>query len=150
MNRLALITLAVSFGLLSACASTPSSSSAQSQAPSPSSGGVPGTQSVKSKDGSFVGEVTGQPRTGSPFAKLQIGMHMDEIQETMGRAPDRFHTYETGKRWIPLYFGNDARRMQVLYKGEGCLIVTGGNIWGGAGGDLIAIHHDATGGCYQP
>ena len=28
-------------------------------------------------------------------------------------APGRLHTYESGKRWIPFYFGNDARRMQA-------------------------------------
>ena len=40
--------------------------------------------------------------------------------------------------------------MQALYKGEGCLIFTEGNVWGGAGGDLIQIQHDATDKCYQP
>jgi len=107
-------------------------------------------QVVKSKDGSFTGEIIGTPRPDSKFAGLKIGMQMNEVQSYMGRGPDRFHTYESGKRWIPFYFGNDARRMQVFYKGEGCLIFTEGNVWGGAGGDLIQIQHDATGNCYQP
>ena len=107
-------------------------------------------QVVKSKDGSFTGEIIGTPRPDSKFAGLKIGMQMNEVQSYMGRGPDRFHTYESGKRWIPFYFGNDARRMQVFYKGEGCLIFTEGNVWGGAGGDLIQIEHDATGACYQP
>jgi hypothetical protein len=77
-------------------------------------------------------------------------MSTNEVQDILGRAPDRFHLYESGKRWIPFYFGNDARRMQVLYKGEGCLIFTGGNVWGSAGGDLIQIQADPTGACYQP
>ncbi len=34
------------------------------------------------------------------------------------------------KLQIPFYFGNDARRMQVLYKGEGCLIFTAGGVMG--------------------
>lgn len=105
---------------------------------------------VKSQDGTFTGEVVGTPARNSRFARLKIGMSMDETQTILGRAPDRFHTYESGKRWIPFYFGNDARRMQVLYKGEGCLIFTGGNAWGGGGSDLIRIEHDAGGGCYQP
>lgn len=92
----------------------------------------------------------GKAQPGSRFARLQVGMPMSEVQEVMGRSPDRLHTYESGKRWIPFYFGNDARRMQVLYKGEGCLIFTAGNVWGGAGGDLIGIEHDASGKCYQP
>lgn len=108
------------------------------------------SQVVKSRDGSYTGEVVGTPRPGSKFASLQIGMAMKEVQDILGRAPDRWHTYESGKRWIPFYFGNDARRMQVLFKDEGCLIFTEGNVWGGAGGDLIQIHHDASGACYQP
>ena len=68
----------------------------------------------------------------------------------MNRTPDRSHAYESGKRWIPFYFGNDARRMQALYKGEGCLIFTGGNVWGGGGEELIGITYDTGGACYQP
>ena len=123
--------------------------------PSPGSAGD-GAQSaqkatkVRSRDGGFEGEVIGQAVADSRFAKLQIGMQMAEVQDLLGRAPDRLHTYESGKRWIPFYFGNDARRMQVLYRGEGCLIFTQGNVWGGAGGDLISIQHDASGACYQP
>lgn len=94
--------------------------------------------------------MVGKARAGSKFEGLQIGMDMQEVQGLLGRAPDRLHTYESGKRWIPFYFGNDARRMQVLYSGEGCLIFTGGNVWGGAGGDLIQIEHDPSGACYQP
>lgn len=105
---------------------------------------------MKSRDGSFTGEIIGTPVPGSKFAALKIGMNMEEVQTALGRAPDRMHSYESGKRWIPFYFGNDARRTQVLFKGEGCLIFTGGNIWGSAGGDLITINHDASGGCYQP
>ena len=92
----------------------------------------------------------GTPAANSKFAKLQIGMSTGETQELLGRAPDRSHSYESGKRWIPFYFGNDARRMQVLYRGEGCLIFTGGNVWGAAGGDLIQITADPSGACYQP
>jgi hypothetical protein len=105
---------------------------------------------VKSRDGRFDGEVIGTPAPDSKFAKLAIGMSNDEVQEIFTRAPDRFHTYESGKRWIPFYFGNDARRMQALYKGEGCLIFTGGNIWGGGGSELIQIEVDPSAACYQP
>jgi hypothetical protein len=147
INSKVLCSIAVSL-LFSACAtkqpqSTPSATST-------SASGASAGQAVKSRDGSFSGEVVGSPAPGSKFSKLQIGMQMNEVQEVFGRAPDRLHTYESGKRWIPFYFGNDARRMQVLYKGEGCLVFTNGNIWGGAGGDLINITHDATGACYQP
>lgn len=108
------------------------------------------TQTVSSKDGNFKGQIIGSAKPGSKFSKLKIGMDPSEVQEIMGRGPDKQHSYESGKRWIPFYFGNDARRMQVLFKGEGCLIFTNGNVWGGAGGDLITIENDPSGACYQP
>lgn len=105
---------------------------------------------VDSQDGSYTGEIIGTPAEGSRFAQLRIGMSMQDVQEIMDGTPDRFHTYESGKRWIPFYFGNDATRMQALFRGEGCLIFTGGNVWGAAGGDLIQIDVDPSGECYQP
>lgn len=108
------------------------------------------TREVPSQDGSFTGEIVGTPAEGSKFAQLQIGMSMQDVQDLMDGTPDRFHTYESGKRWIPFYFGNDATRLQALFRDEGCLIFTGGNVWGGAGGDLIQIEVDPSGDCYQP
>ena len=134
---------------LAGCAAGPAGrgeSSASTQGP----GTTENPQIVKSRDGSFSGEVIGSPRAGSKFSKLQIGMQEKEVQELMGKMPDLWHDYESGKRWIPFYFGNDARRREVQYKGEGCLTFTAGNVWGGAGGDLIRIHHDPSGACYNP
>ena len=108
------------------------------------------TRTVKSRDGSFTGEIVGNPAPESKFAKLLIGMEMTEVQKVVGRFPDELHSYESGKRWIPFYFGNDARRIQVLYKGEGCLVFTGGSVLGTPGGDLIQIIADASGNCYAP
>ena len=130
------------------CATT--SQPKQSASAEPPASQDPNTKVVKSRDGSYTGEIVGKPARNAKFARLQIGMSMDETQKAMGRAPDQWHTYESGKRWIPYYFGNDARRMQAYYKGEGCLIFTAGNVWGGAGGDLIRIENDASGACYQP
>jgi len=154
MRSVALAFPLIVTGFLAACASKQPDAHSQQQPRAQATGRADatpaGTQIVKSRDGTFDGEVVGTARADSKFAKLQIGMQMNEVQDVMGRAPDRLHSYESGKRWIPFYFGNDARRMQVLYKGEGCLIFTAGNVWGGAGGDLIGIHHDASGACYQP
>ncbi len=149
MNRFIAVTaIALVCG---ACSSTSGTSSAP-PAPqaAPSAPAKSDTRVVKSRDGTYTGEIVGTPAANSKFAKLQIGMSMNETQEILGRAPDRFHSYESGKRWIPFYFGNDARRLQALYKGEGCLIFTGGNVWGSAGGDLIQIAADPSGACYQP
>ena len=146
--RLSTLALMTTTALLSACLATtaPAPAPTQAQAPAAPADATRAT----SRDGSFEGEITGQPRPGSAFAQLRIGMDMDEVQRLMGRAPDRTHSHESGKRWIPFYFGNDVRRLQALYRGEGCLTFTGGNVWGSAGGDLIAIHHDASNACYQP
>src|SRR4051812_12690962 len=129
-----------------ACGTKPQQNQAASATPATD----PNTKVVKSRDGTYTGEVVGTAAKNAKFARLKIGMNMGEAQQTLGRAPDQWHTYESGKRWIPYYFGNDARRMQAYYKGEGCLIFTAGNIWGGAGGDLIRIENDAAGTCYQP
>ena len=108
------------------------------------------TREVHSKDGTFTGEIVGTPAEGSKFSQLEIGMSMQDVQDLLDRAPDRFHTYESGKRWIPFYFGNDATRLQALFRDEGCLIFTGGNVWGGGGSELIRIEADPSGACYQP
>lgn len=147
------ITLAVSV-LLGACATQPArteASNAQAPkaaaaAPAPASGAP---RVVKSRDGSYTGEIVGTPSPDSKFAKLQIGMETTEVQKVVGRFPDQVHSYESGKRWIPFYFGNDARRLQVLYKGEGCLIFTGGGAFS-SGGELIQIQVDPAGACYAP
>jgi len=96
------------------------------------------TRIVKSRDGRFEGEMVGNAAAGSKFSKLAIGMTMNEVMASVG-GPDGMTSNETGKRWIPFYFGNDARRIQVFYKGEGCLTYTGGNAWGGGGNELIRI-----------
>jgi hypothetical protein len=154
MKRTQLALIAAATALCSACATTSTgSSSTGSQPPAAAAAVTPSTSGarvVKSRDGKYTGELVGAPAADARFAKLEIGMDTNEVQEILGRAPDRSHSYESGKRWIPFYFGNDARRMQVLYKGEGCLIFTGGNVWGGAGGDLIQVTFDASGTCYEP
>lgn len=152
MKPIAFASIVAAALCLGACASKQSGSDSQTAASAVPAAAPAGdaAKMVKSRDGSFEGEVIGTAVAGSMFSKLQIGMQMAEVQDVLGRAPDRLHSYESGKRWIPFYFGNDALRMQVLYKGEGCLIFTGGNVWGGAGGDLIGIQHDASGACYQP
>ncbi len=154
MNRQKLAAVAALSIICAACSTPATRQAAPERSTAPATTGASSTKAaprtVKSRDGSFEGEIVGTPAPDSRFARLQIGMQMDEIQTVMGRSPDRSHGYESGKRWIPFYFGSDATRMQALYKGEGCLILTGGNVFGGGGGTLIQIEADPSGACYQP
>ena len=136
--------------LLAACAnpSTRSNSTATAApaaaTPAPSAYGP--SRLVKSKDGRFDGEIIGTP--GTRFSKLSIGMRMAEVTALIG-GPDNMSRHETGKRWIPFYFGGDVQRVEVLYKGEGCLTYTGGNAFGGGGDELIKITATTRGDCLQ-
>ena len=134
-------------GCASPGASTPTSTTTANSASSKGSSSAPAAaasddygpvQKVKSRDGSFEGEVVGAIVPGGKFSKLQIGMLMPEVLKLVG-GPDGMATHETGKRWIPFYFGGDARRVEVFYKGEGCLTYTGGNRFGGGDNELIRI-----------
>ncbi len=135
-TNLAILTVTM---LIAGCASQQqgagtASGASSATAASPASN----VRTVKSRDGSFEGEMVGTPAANSKFAKLQIGMTMREVTALIG-GPDDMIRHETGKRWIPFYFGNDAQRLQVIYKGEGCLTYTGGNVFGGGDSELIRI-----------
>ncbi len=126
--------------VLGACANKPGSAPAAG-----SSAGVPSdVRIVKSRDGRFDGEMIGTPTPGSKFSRLQIGMQFNEVTKLIG-GPTNMHTSETGKRWIPFYFGNDATRLQADYSGEGCLTFTGGSVFGGGTNELIRITADPSG-----
>ena len=100
------------------------------------------TPAAKSRDG----EIIGTPAKNSKFVKLQLGMSMRQVNELIG-TPNDIDRHETGKRWIPFYFGADVQRMEALYKGEGCLSYTGGNQFGAGGNELIKIEVDPKGTC---
>lgn len=96
-------------------------------------------QVVKSKDGSFDGEVYGKPAPGSKLAKIQIGMTELEVKKLIG-FPDDQRAYVTGKAFIPFYFGSDSARVEWIYRGYGSLAFDAGR-WGG-GGVVMMINHD--------
>jgi hypothetical protein len=148
VQQIAATVAAVAF--VSACSTQPARTDAPAaQKATPVAAAPSGARIVKSRDGSYTGEIIGTPAADSKFAKLLIGMELNEVQKIIGRFPDETHSYESGKRWIPFYFGNDARRVQMLYKGDGCLIFTGGGAFT-SGGDLIQIQVDPSGTCYVP
>jgi hypothetical protein len=157
--KTSLALLTVSFAALAGCASSTSTTSTSSAAQAPAGTAVPATSSgsaaaqpaganaaspfgptrtVKSRDGRFDGEIVGHVAPGSRFAKLQIGMTYEEVTALIG-APDNMVRHETGKRWIPFYYGNDSQRLQVLYRREGCLTFTGGNVFGGGSNELVRV-----------
>ena len=162
MIRTPLLATLAAVALLAACGSKPTNPEASTPAPAAAASTAPAapsapaakapaanTRIVKSRDGKLEGELVGTPARGSRFAKLQIGMRMSEVNSLIG-TPDDLDRHETGKRWIPFYFGSDAQRMQVLYKGEGCLTYTGGNVFGGGGNELIRITADPSVRCWTP
>lgn len=132
--------------LMAGCASV----SLDSPAPvtEKSQASAPQAYTVKSIDGNFDGEFIGMPAPDSKFAKLKIGMSMQTVTGLIG-APDSADRHETGKRWIPFYFGTDAQRVEALYKGEGCLTYTGGNVYGEGGAQLIRVIVDSGGNCME-
>jgi hypothetical protein len=97
-------------------------------------------QKVKGR-GNWEGEITGKPGKGSQFTKLQIGMSLKEVSDTIGQHTDR-GAYVTGKAWIPFYFGGDRHRIEYVYKNQGRLIFAGGSMGDWSGGNLIWIIHN--------
>lgn len=77
----------------------------------------------------------------SPLSKIKVGMRMQEVINILG-APTDQNSYSTGKAWIPFYYGDDVRRTAYYYKGIGRVIFTGGNVFGGGGGNVIRVDYD--------
>ncbi|ANQ86005.1 hypothetical protein [Azoarcus olearius] len=155
MNRLLIALLATGALFAAGCTSNQSRPAAQSSTSSSADTSAKTTTTsdgrphryVKSRDGSFEGEIWGTPAKNSKFTSLQIGMSQAEVEDKIGR-PSDMKSYVTGKAWIPFYFGNDGHRFETFYKGQGSLIYTGGGIGGGRG-QLVGINHDASEDGYQ-
>lgn len=96
---------------------------------------------IKSKDGSFEGEVYGNIPAGSKWARLQIGMHQSEVERILG-VTTNIRGYVTAKAFIPFYYGTDSHRYEAVYPGQGSVAYTGGGLGGGQG-VLMMINYDA-------
>lgn len=96
---------------------------------------------MKSRDGTFEGEVYGNPPANSKWAKLQIGMEQPEVERILGGSSNDVRTMPTGKAFIPFYYGTDRYRYEVVYHGQGSVSYTGGS-WGGGQGVLMMINYD--------
>lgn len=108
-------------------------------------------QSISSADGRGIqkvhvgkidGEIIGKPAKNSKFSKIQIGMGRKQVEDIIG-FPSDSHVYNTGKAFIPFYFGKDAYRIETFYKKEGSLTFEGGGVTG-TSGVLIRVSVDAT------
>lgn len=126
-----------------AVAATPATEPTVAAAPSkadekPADPGKP--KIVKSRDGSFEGEVWGNIPANSKWAKLQIGMEQSEVERILGVSTD-VHTYPTAKAFIPFYYGTDRYRYEVRYRGQGSVSYTGGS-WGAGAGIMMMINYD--------
>lgn len=96
---------------------------------------------IKSKDGTFDGEVYGNIPSSSKWARLQIGMHQSEVERILG-VTSNIRGYVTAKAFIPFYFGSDSHRYEAVYPGQGSVAYTGGGVGGGQG-VLMMINYDA-------
>ena len=57
----------------------------------------------------------------SPLSKVELGMSDTRVRNLVGN-PDDSKSYQTGKAWIPFYYGTDAHRVEWLYFGEGRVV----------------------------
>ncbi|UCV03161.1 hypothetical protein [Dechloromonas denitrificans] len=111
---------------------------AAKEAAKPAEAGKP--RVVKSRDGTFEGEVYGNIPANSKWAKLQIGMDQGEVERILGTSHE-VRAHPTAKAFIPFYFGSDSTRYEIVYRGQGSVSYTGGGIGGGRG-VLMMINYD--------
>lgn len=127
---------------------TTSAKAAEPAKPEPAAAAVAGSTAgkacnpcaMKSKDGTFEGEVYGTIPPGSKWSRLQIGMHQSEVERILGVTAN-IRAYVTAKAWIPFYFGGDSHRYEAVYAGQGSVAYTGGS-FGGGQGILMMINYD--------
>lgn len=80
---------------------------------------------TKAAPASVEGVIIGKPAPGSKFAKLKLGMTLNQVLGLIG-PPTNQSTHPTGKSAIPFYFGPDRWVMEYFYKGEGRLTLNSG------------------------
>lgn len=98
-------------------------------------------QKVKGRSG-WDGEISGKPVAGSRFARLEIGMTLQEVTDQLGPPSDQ-GSYATSRAFIPFYFGSDRHRTELVYKGQGRLVFAGGPVTDSGSNHLVWIIHNA-------
>jgi len=148
MTSLLRFCVVTTVAFIGGCANQPTSTKASESASAPVTKSAEASP-TKPRESNPEGQIIGTPAKNSKFAKIQPGLTFRQVGELIGQ-PDDMTRHETGKRWIPFYYGPDAQRLQVYYKNEGCLTYTGGNVFGGGGNQLIRITADPKGSCWKP
>lgn len=115
------LSLCVLIGMITACASSSNKTNNPSSSP---------------KEQQIIGNIP----AGSAFSKLKIGMSSKQTHDLIGEPTDTSN-YMTGKMFIPFYFGDDAMRLEELYKGQGRITFTGVGI-GGLNYNIYRIEYD--------
>lgn len=109
------LTLLAALSLIAGCAS--------SSKPAPEAGAAASSSTAPES------RIEGNFPAGSPFSKIKLGMAQGQVHEILGQPTDT-KTYQTGKAWIPFYFGPDVMRTDEFYKGVGVITYTGAGIGG--------------------
>lgn len=79
----------------------------------------------------------------NPLSQVKTGMTKKQVRDLVGQPSDE-NSYESGKRWIPWYYGNDVRRTSWYYKGQGQVVFADGNVFGaGSGGEVVDVIVDS-------
>lgn len=102
--------------------SVPASKPAPAKAPPAKA--APAKESGKKEEAAEVA-VVAKPAPAGKFAKLKIGMTLNQVERLMGR-PAKQWQHPTEKAKIPFYFGPDRWVIQYSYKGEGVLTFNSG------------------------
>ncbi|MCQ8104210.1 outer membrane protein assembly factor BamE [Methylomonas sp. SURF-2] len=119
MKQLKLLGISMALILAAGCASTPK----------PAAQTAAGSTQVAKASRTSESVIEGDIPAGSPFAKIQIGMTQGQVHEILGQPTDT-KVYQTGKAWIPFYFGPDTMRTDEFYKGVGSVTYAGAGVGG--------------------
>jgi hypothetical protein len=58
------------------------------------------------------------PPAGHKLTQITKGMMETDVRRILGD-PDHSNAYQTGKAWIPFYYGSDVSRSDWMYRGQG-------------------------------
>ncbi len=86
-----------------------------------------------------VGDVENNPPVDSVLIKIRKGMTSDTVVSILG-GPTNVNSYQTGKAWIPYYYGPDTSRTDFIYSGLGRIVFSNSRYSGGS--KVIHIIYD--------